>query len=96
MDRMLTTESNPMTVNRTVLCMKWGKLYSADYVNVLFNACRQHLAGDFRFLCLDAGLLDRQRRKSAQGDMRHANPERFKHHLRRHPNRPHLILEDGS
>lgn len=41
-----------MADNRTVLCMKWGKLYSADYVNVLFNACSQHLAGDFQFLCL--------------------------------------------
>lgn len=41
-----------MTGNRTILCMKWGTLYSADYVNVLFNACRQSLSGDFRFLCL--------------------------------------------
>lgn len=40
------------TTARTVICMKWGTLYPADYVNVLYNACRRHLAGEFRFLCL--------------------------------------------
>ncbi|PZQ99875.1 MAG: glycosyltransferase [Cereibacter sphaeroides] len=38
--------------DRVVLCMKWGTLYPADYVNVLYNACRKNLTGDFRFLCL--------------------------------------------
>ncbi len=38
--------------DRTVLCMKWGTLYPADYVNVLFNACRKNITGPFRFLCL--------------------------------------------
>lgn len=32
--------------------MKWGTLYPADYVNVLFNACKRNLAGPFRFVCL--------------------------------------------
>ncbi len=32
--------------------MKWGTLYSADYVNVLYSAVREHLAGPFRFVCL--------------------------------------------
>ncbi len=32
--------------------MKWGTLYPADYVNVLYTACRRNLTGDFRFLCL--------------------------------------------
>jgi hypothetical protein len=41
-----------MPQDRTVLCMKWGTLYPADYVNVLFNACRSHLSGPFRFVCL--------------------------------------------
>jgi hypothetical protein len=41
-----------MTVERVVLCMKWGTLYPADYVNVLFSACRRHLSGAFRFVCL--------------------------------------------
>lgn len=41
-----------MTTSRTVLCMKWGTLYSAEYVNVLHNACKRNISGDFRFVCL--------------------------------------------
>ena len=41
-----------MAHERIILCMKWGTLYPADYVNVLYNACRAHLAGAFRFVCL--------------------------------------------
>jgi hypothetical protein len=37
---------------RVVLCMKWGTLYPAEYVNVLYSACRKHISGDFRFVCL--------------------------------------------
>lgn len=37
---------------RVILCMKWGTLYPASYVNVLHAACRAHLSGDFRFVCL--------------------------------------------
>ena len=47
--------------DRTVLCMKWGTLYSADYVNVLFSATRRNISGPFRFVCLtddDTGLVD--------------------------------------
>lgn len=47
---MAQLPSNP--ADRTVLCMKWGTLYPADYVNVLFNACKRNLAGPFRFVCL--------------------------------------------
>lgn len=32
--------------------MKWGTLYSAEYVNVLYRACSAHIKGDFRFVCL--------------------------------------------
>jgi hypothetical protein len=32
--------------------MKWGTLFPADYVNVLFNACRRQITGPFRFVCL--------------------------------------------
>lgn len=39
-------------MDRVVLCMKWGTLYPASYVNVLYNAVRRHLAGEFRFVCL--------------------------------------------
>ena len=41
--------------------MKWGTLYSAEYVNVLYRAVRKNLSGDFRFVCLTSesdGLLD--------------------------------------
>lgn len=41
-----------MNSNRVVLCMKWGTLYPAEYVNVLYRACRAHISGDFRFVCL--------------------------------------------
>ena len=41
-----------MNPSRVVLCMKWGKLYPAEYVNVLHQACRRHITGDFRFVCL--------------------------------------------
>lgn len=38
--------------DRVVICMKWGTLFPPDYVNVLFNACRKQIQGDFRFICL--------------------------------------------
>lgn len=47
---VLHSKSGP--AKRVVLSMKWGSLYPAGYVNVLYNACRQHIAGDFRFVCL--------------------------------------------
>ena len=37
---------------RNILCMKWGSLYSADYVNVLYSACRKAMKTDFRFICM--------------------------------------------
>lgn len=48
---------------RVILSMKWGTPYPAVYVNVLHRACRDHMTGDFRFVCLtddpkglDAGI----------------------------------------
>lgn len=38
--------------DRIVLCMKWGHVFGPDYVNVLYNATRANLTGDFRFICL--------------------------------------------
>lgn len=38
--------------SRVVLCMKWGTLFHADYVNVLFSACQRNISGNFRFVCL--------------------------------------------
>ena len=43
----------------TVLCMKWGTAYSADYVNILYRAVSANLEQPFRFICLtddDSGL----------------------------------------
>lgn len=41
-----------MSLPRIVLCMRWGTLYPARYVNVLYNAVRAHLDGPFHFVCL--------------------------------------------
>ncbi|SFK61098.1 hypothetical protein SAMN04488036_101662 [Shimia haliotis] len=41
--------------------MKWGTVFPSDYVNVLFNACRKAISGQFRFVCLtddSSGLVD--------------------------------------
>lgn len=52
-----------MSRDRVVLCMKWGSLFPADYVNVLYRATAAHLSLGFRFICLtdrsdglDAGI----------------------------------------
>lgn len=39
-------------MTRTVVCMKWGTLYSAEYVNVLYRALRANITGPFRMVCL--------------------------------------------
>ena len=41
-----------MTAERVVLCMRWGTLYPAGYVNVLHSAVCRHLEKPFRFVCL--------------------------------------------
>lgn len=35
-----------------VLCLKWGTLYSADYVNRLYRGVSKHLHRPFRFVCV--------------------------------------------
>lgn len=37
---------------KIVLCMKWGPLYPASYVNVLHSAVRKNVTGPLRFICL--------------------------------------------
>lgn len=39
-------------MQRFVICMKYGTAYPAAYVNVLFNAVKSAMQGDFRFICL--------------------------------------------
>lgn len=34
------------------ICMKWGKLYSADYVNRLYNMIERHTKPPFKLYCL--------------------------------------------
>jgi hypothetical protein len=49
-----------MVQDRVIMCMKWGTLYSAQYVNVLYNACQANLTDPCRFVCLTddpSGLL---------------------------------------
>lgn len=38
-------------MTKAVICMRWGKLYPAIYVNILYGAVRDHLETPFRFIC---------------------------------------------
>ena len=37
---------------KTVVCMKWGSLYDADYANRLYSMVRRNTTGDMRFICM--------------------------------------------
>ena len=37
---------------KQVVCMKWGTLYGADYLNRLYRMVRRHVSGPIRFVCL--------------------------------------------
>jgi hypothetical protein len=37
---------------KQIVCMKWGSLYPADYVNKLYAMVSRHLDSEFRFVCL--------------------------------------------
>lgn len=39
-------------MDKVVMCMKWGKGYAPDYVNVLASAVKKNLAADHRFVCI--------------------------------------------
>ena len=44
---------------KNIVCMKWGTLYSAEYVNKLYSMVKRNITGEFRFVCLtddDSGL----------------------------------------
>lgn len=36
---------------RTVICMKWGDRYPADFANRLYRMVRRNLSGELRFIC---------------------------------------------
>lgn len=67
-------------MERVVLCMKWGTLYPARYVNVLHRAVRAHLEGPFRFVCFtdDAAGFDSDIEARPLPDLA-LPPERFGH-----------------
>lgn len=39
-------------MQKQVICMKWGTLYGADYVNKLYAMVRNQISGPLRFVCL--------------------------------------------
>ncbi len=43
---------------KQILCMKWGEMYPADYVNKLYGMVSRNLSGDFRFVCLTDNSAD--------------------------------------
>src|SRR5258708_37508971 len=38
-------------MTQTVICMKWGKRYGADYVNRLYSMIQRHTARPTRLVC---------------------------------------------
>ena len=58
-----------------VLCLKWGRYYSVDYVNRLYANVKAHLKRPFRFV----SVIDRtdgvHGQSSAAGGVSHAEPE---------------------
>jgi hypothetical protein len=38
--------------SKQLLCMKWGTLYGAEYVNRLYSMVERNITGPFRFFCL--------------------------------------------
>ncbi|MGV6851004.1 MAG: hypothetical protein ACWA5R_02355 [bacterium] len=41
-----------MTQAKQIICMKWGTLFGADYVNKLYAMARRNCTGELRFVCL--------------------------------------------
>ena len=48
-DLTTTCKNNPRQAN--VICMKWGTLYAAHYVNRLYASVSRNMKRKFRFLC---------------------------------------------
>jgi len=56
---LISTLLGKIIMEKVVICMKWGKGYAPDYVNVLASAVKKHLKQPYRFVCLtddDAGI----------------------------------------
>lgn len=39
-------------IDKTILCMRWGKAYKTDYVNILYKSAMRNLSQPVRFVCL--------------------------------------------
>ena len=48
----------PSNNSRSIVCLKWGEKYSAQYVNVLYSMCRRHSTIPFDFVCLTENPSD--------------------------------------
>jgi hypothetical protein len=40
-----------MTVQKIIICVKWGTKFGPEYVNKLYGMARRHITGDFRLVC---------------------------------------------
>ena len=40
-----------MSVQKLIICVKWGEKFGPDYVNKLYAMARRHITGDFRLVC---------------------------------------------
>lgn len=52
-DELARDDSGAHTAPLSVVCVKWGTLYGADYVNKLYSGVRRHLPADLapRYIC---------------------------------------------
>ena len=53
--------SGNKTAGRNVVCIKWGNVYTPDYVNRLYNMIERNTTEPFKFYCFtddDSGLKD--------------------------------------
>jgi len=41
-----------MNEPKQIICMKWGTLYGAEYVNTLYAMVKRNISGPLRFVCL--------------------------------------------
>jgi hypothetical protein len=49
-------------MSNTIVCLKWGKKYSAKYVNILYESVKRNTTYPFEFICFtedDTGLNDK-------------------------------------
>lgn len=51
--RFCSSKPGEKIANRvTVVCMRWGRAFSQDYIKVLYHGVKKNLSRDFEFVCL--------------------------------------------